>query len=117
MVESTIKKIWFICLWFASLALAGCFHIPDEDWLPSKNKVETWDIEKNKEVEEAFDLFMDWIDMISSGRNEIKNSESEELDTEVPDEELVVSPEYENVSDEGAIDEENEKLIENTVLE
>jgi len=37
-----MKKIWLFCLCLASLGLVGCFHIPDEDWLPSRNKVNTW---------------------------------------------------------------------------
>ena len=66
MMNKLIKKIWFICLWFVSLTLVGCFHVPDEDWLPSRNHVDTWDIKKDEELEQAINSFMNWIDMISS---------------------------------------------------
>ena len=81
MVNKLIKKIWFICLWLASLALAGCFHVPDEDWLLSSNKAETWDI-KNDEMDEALNSLMDWINMISSDWNDLKNNESDEISTD-----------------------------------
>ena len=71
-----IKKIWLICLWISSLALAGCFHIPDKDWLPSKNKAKTEEVKKNVEVEQAVNSFMDWINMISSEKGEVKNDEN-----------------------------------------
>ena len=78
-----MKKIWLICLCLASLGLAGCFHIPDEDWLPSRNKVKTEDVEKGVEFEQAVDSFMDWINMISSDWNEIKNDdENDEVNNE-----------------------------------
>lgn len=81
MVNKLIKRIWFICLWLASLALAGCFHIPDEDWLLSSNKAETWDI-KNDEMDEALDSFMEWINMISSERDKINKDEGATITTE-----------------------------------
>lgn len=80
MINKLIKKIWFICLWFASLSLVGCFHVPDEDWLPSKNKINTWNIEKENEMNQAIDSFMDWINTISSQRNEIKDNENKEVE-------------------------------------
>ena len=76
MVDKIIKQIWLICLWVASLSLVGCFHVPDEDWLPSKNKVSTWNIQKDEEIEQALDSFMYWINMISSEKSEIKNDEN-----------------------------------------
>ena len=82
MINKLIKKIWFICLWLASLALAGCFHVPDEDWLLSNNnKAETWDV-KNDEMYEALNSLMDWFDIISSGWNNVKNDESDEINTD-----------------------------------
>ena len=82
MINKLIKKIWFICLWLASLALAGCFHVPDEDWLLSNNnKAETWDV-KNDEMDEALNSLMDWFDIISSGWNNVKNDESDEINTD-----------------------------------
>ena len=67
MVEKSIKRIWLLCLCLASLSLVGCFHIPDEDWLPSKNKINSWYVRKDDEIEQAISSFMNWIDMISSG--------------------------------------------------
>jgi len=74
MVNKLIKKIWFICLWLASLALAGCFHVPEEDWLLSSNKTGTWDV-KNDEMDEVLNSLMDWINMISSDWNDLKNND------------------------------------------
>ena len=91
-----MKRIWLLCLCLASLTLVGCFHVPDKDWLPSRNKVETWTIEKNDEVEEALNSFMDWIDKISSQRSEMKNSEIEGSQDEDSGKEL----EYEVIGDE-----------------
>ena len=86
-----MKKIWLLCLCLASLGLAGCFHIPDEDWLPSKNKVNTWNTQ-NEEVENALNSFMDWINVVSTQRNGIKseeNEESEQIITEDSDENVI----------------------------
>ena len=74
-----MKKIWLFCLCLASLSLVGCFHIPDEDWLPSKNKVKTEETKSDPEFEEAIDSFMDWINMISSEWNEVNDEESNEI--------------------------------------
>jgi len=76
-----MKKIWFLCLCLASLSLVGCFHIPDEDWLPSRNKVKTEDVEKeNVEVEEAINSFVDWFNIISTQRSEMNENEITEED-------------------------------------
>ncbi len=82
MINKSIKKIWLVCLCFASIALAGCFHIPNEDWLPSKNKVDTWNTEQNDEMQQAVDSFAEGIDMISTQRNEMKNDKNVEINTE-----------------------------------
>ena len=82
MINKLIKKIWFICLWLASLALAGCFHVPDEDWLLSSDKAETWDV-KNDEMDEALNSLMDWINMISSNWNELGNEGNEEITEDI----------------------------------
>ena len=76
-----MKKIWLLCLCLASLSLVGCFHIPDEDWLPSRNKVNTWNTQ-SEDVEKALNSFMDWINVVSTQRNDMKNEWSEEIITE-----------------------------------
>ena len=68
-----MKRIRLICLCLASLGLAWCFHVPDEDWLPSRNKAKTEDV-KNDEVEQAINSFIDWVNMISSEWDEMKNN-------------------------------------------
>ena len=80
MINKLIKKIWFICLWFTSLTLAGCFHVPDEDWLLSDNNTETWNL-KNEEMDEVLNSFMEWINMISSGWNNL-NNKNDEINTD-----------------------------------
>ena len=75
MITKPLKKIWLICLWISSLCLVWCFHIPDEDWLPSRNKVKTEDVKNDGEVEQAINSLVDWIDMISSEWDEKKNNE------------------------------------------
>ena len=77
-----MKKIWLFCLCLASLSLVGCFHIPDKDWLPSKNTVKTWNIQQDEEMQQALNSFMDWINMISSDWNELKNEGNNEITTE-----------------------------------
>ena len=67
-----MKKIWLLCLCLASLSLAGCFHIPDKDWLPSKNKVNTWSTQKDNEMDQALKDIMEWINMIPSEWDERK---------------------------------------------
>ncbi len=98
-----MKKIWLLCLCLASLALAGCFHIPDEDWLPSKNKVNTWNTQ-NEEVENALNSFMDWINVVSTQRNDMKTEENEEIEqiiTEGSDENVI------EIEDDGTADNES----------
>jgi len=105
MINKSIKKVWLICLCLASLSLAGCFHIPDKDWLPSKNKVDTWDIKTHNEVDEAFDAFVQWIDIISSQRKGIK---SEENDNNIEDWNIISTENLEESPiQEDQIDEEN----------
>jgi len=77
-----MKKFWLFCLYLTSLSLVGCFHIPDEDWLPSKNKINTWDTQENEEIENAINEFMNWINIISSDWNDLKNEENSEITTE-----------------------------------
>ena len=104
-----MKKIWLLCLCLASLGLVGCFHIPDEDWLPSKNKINTWDTQKDDEMDQALNDIMGWINMISSDRNELKNEENNETTAEE-----VKNTEVEN----GAISDEIEnEEVENVVVE
>ena len=43
--------------------------------MPSRNKVNSEKVKKDVEFEQAVDSFMDWIIMISSDGNEIKNDE------------------------------------------
>lgn len=116
-----MKKIWLLCLCLACLSLAGCFHVPDEDWLPSRNKVNSEEVEKDVEFEQAVDSFMDWIIMISSDWNEIKNDEvnNEEFediiktwDENIDIEETVANDEV--VNNEETIDADGENQ-ENTV--
>lgn len=88
-----MKKIWIFCLCLASLSLVGCFHVPDEDWLPSKNKVETWNIQKDTEVEDAINSLTDWVNLISSQRDEKNNKVSESED-------IIMDEENESIIDE-----------------
>lgn len=81
-----MKKIWLFCLCLASLSLVGCFHVPDEDWLPSKNNAKTEDLKKNVEkdedVEQAINSLVQWIDKISSDWNGLENGENDGKITE-----------------------------------
>ena len=87
MVDKYIKRIWFVCLCLTSLSLVGCFHVPDEDWLPSRNKVET--TQKDNQVEETLNSFIDSVDMISSQRDEMKDNEEEQITYEELDENTI----------------------------
>ena len=79
-----MKKIWFFCLCLASLGLVGCFHVPDEDCLPNKNKIDTWNAQKDTWMQQAVESLMKWVNLISSQRdetkNEVNNEELEEVD-------------------------------------
>ena len=103
-----MKKIWLLCLCLASLGLVGCFHIPDEDWLPSKDKVNTWDTQKDNEMDQALNDIMEWINMFSSHRDDESNDESNGANTEESDdsniktENDIISSE-ENLSNEESI--------------
>ena len=81
MVNKSIKNIWLVCLWLTCLCLAGCFHIPDEDWLPSK-----WKIQDNKDKEdeliEAVNDLIEWVNIASSQRNEMKNNDEDKVSGE-----------------------------------
>ena len=106
MVNQSIKRIWFICLCLACLSLAGCFHIPDEDWLPSKNKVDIWDIQEDDQVEQALNSLIDWIDIISLQRTQVKDDDATNDENEASIEEL------KEITDEESIDwEESEDII------
>ena len=109
MLKNLTKIIWFISLWIASLSLVWCFHVPDEDWLPSKDKVDTWNIEKENEMEQAINSFMDWIDMISSEWNEMKNNEENDVDAE--NLKIDVVEMEENIESEENVG--NEEIVEN----
>jgi len=113
-----MKKIWLFCLCLASLGLVWCFHVPDEDWLPSKNKVDSEKVKNNIEVEQAIGSFMDWINSISSELDEMKNEEitTEEWENVEVEDEAVNNEEI--IDDEIADEEfENEVIEENTVSE
>ena len=122
MINKSFKKIWLICLWVASLCLVWCFHIPDEDWLPSRNKVKTEEVEKDVELEQAVDSFINWIDQISSEWNEMKNGENNEVDVENLEDDIVEMEENidgeENIENEEVVEDEgevveNEEVVEN----
>lgn len=105
MINTFLEKIWLICLWIASLCLVWCFHIPDEDRLPSRNKVKTEEVKKDVELEQAVDSFMDWIDQISSEWNEMKNGENNEVDAENLESDVV---EVENIENEEVVEDVDE---------
>lgn len=109
-----MKKIWLFCLCLASLSLAWCFHVPDEDWLPSRNKIKTENVEKDEEVEQAINSFMQWIDIISSDWNELGNEENVEFTENIDVEALGESTDNEEITADEA---ENEEIEENNSSE
>ena len=119
-----MKKIWLFCLCLASLSLVWCFHVPDEDWLPSRNKINSEEVKNDKEVEDAIDSFMDWINTISSDwndtkdDNEVNNEEAEEV-IEIENENIDIEERIENeeiANNEEMINTENEdQEIENAI--
>lgn len=119
MVNKSIKKIWLFCLCLASLSLIWCFHVPDEDYLLSKD--ETEDIQKDEELEQALDLFMEWFNLISSERDEVKNDEVDDWELEESLSENENIDNEDKVSNEEVVDEETpndeNQEIENTVSE
>lgn len=79
-----MKKIWLFCLCLVSLSLAWCFHVPNEDWLPSKNKIESWSTQSDKEMEDAINSLTDWVNLIwtqwDEKNNEVIESENITVD-------------------------------------
>ena len=108
MISNCINKIGFICLCLTTLVLVGCFHIPSEDRLPNKNKVITWNAEKDEELEQTLNSFMNSINLISSQLNEDKDSETNGND-QLEDNNLTES-EDNNISYEGTIEEEIDNI-------
>ena len=106
-----MKQIWLLCLCLASLSLAGCFHIPDEDWLPSRNKVNTWNTQ-NDDAEKALNSFMDWINIVSSQRNELNNEQSENIVTENSDENIIEVEDDDTTENESIDWESGDNIIE-----
>lgn len=99
MTNKYIKRIWLLCLWLASLSLVGCFHVPDEDWLPNKWKVQEETIQQD-ELSDAFNSLIEWVNVVSSQRNEMKNNEdNNEVDIEEVSE-TSDEIEYETIDDE-----------------
>ncbi len=78
MRNNYIRIIWLICITLTSLALVGCFHIPNEDRLPNKNKTNTWNTERDIELEQTVNSFINSINLISSQINENKGNEIHE---------------------------------------
>ena len=74
MINKYIKRIWLLCLWLTGLSLVGCFHVPDEDWLPNKWKVQEG-ITQQDELSDAFNSLIEWVNIVSSQWNEMKNNE------------------------------------------
>lgn len=112
-----MKKIWFICLCLAGLTLAWCFHIPDEDWLPSRN-AKTEDIEKNVEkdedVEQAINSLVQWIDEISTDWNELENEENIDVTEDVDVDVSEKNNDNEEITDDKV---ENGEIEENIISE
>ena len=108
MVDKSIKKILLICLCLISFSLVGCFHVPDKDWLPNRNKVNTWDIKNNEEMEDAINSLMNGVNIISSEWNvlneydEINDEETEQIPLETKTDTI----DDEIFSDTGTIDSE-----------
>ena len=85
-----MKKIWLLCLCLASLGLAGCFHIPDEDWIPSRNKVKINDTKnEDVEMEQAINSLMDWFNKASNQWNEKNIKANDEINIEEWNEDIV----------------------------
>lgn len=108
-----MKRIWIFCLCLASLSLVGCFHVPDEDWLPSKNSVDIWDIQKDDEMDQALNDIMEWINMVSSQRNDMKNEENEESEQIINEgsDENVIEINEDNIADNESTDWETGDIV------
>ena len=113
-----MKKIWLFCLCLASLSLVGCFHVPDEDWLPSKNNAKTEDLKKNVEkdedVEHAINSLVQWIDKISSDWNEFGNEENIDITEDVDVDATEKNNDNEEITDDKV---ENGEIEENIISE
>ena len=113
MLNNLIKKIWIICLWIASLCLVWCFHIPDEDWIPSRNKVEINDTKnEDVEMEQAINSLMDWFNKASNQWNEKNIKANDEINVEEWNEDIVENEIDFNENEENETD-NNEKINQN----
>ena len=109
-----MKKIWLLCLCLASLSLIGCFHIPDEDWLPSKNKTKSENMKKDEDVEQAINSLVQWIDKISSDWNEFGNEENIDITEDVDVDVSEKNNDNEEITDDKV---ENGEIEENIISE
>ena len=66
-----------------------CFHIPDEDWIPSRNKVKTEDVKNDGEVEQAINSLVDWFNKASNQWNEKNIKANDEINIEEWNEDIV----------------------------
>lgn len=107
-----IQKIWFFSLCLSLVILTGCFHIPDEDWLPSKNKVK---VETTNNEEQ---IFLDSINTAKNMLNNINNSEetsnneSTIINEEITNEEIIEDIDETKIFE----DTENSQNIDTNVL-
>ena len=109
-----MKKIWLFCLCLVSFSLAGCFHIPDEDWLPNKNKIKTEDLKEDDDVEQAINSLVQWIDKISSDWNEFGNEENIDITEDVDVDATEKNNDNEEITDDKV---ENGEIEENIISE
>jgi len=76
------SKIWFLFLCGISLTLAWCFHIPDEDWIFTKNSP----VEEKKlthEESEFIDSMNVLLDEFQKDNSNENNNEPSERENEI----------------------------------
>jgi hypothetical protein len=90
-----------------------CFHIPDEDWIPSRNKVKINDTKnEDVEMEQAINSLMDWFNKASNQWNEKNIKANDEINIEEWNEDIVEIEKDFDENEENETD-NNEKINQN----
>jgi hypothetical protein len=90
-----------------------CFHIPDEDWIPNRNKVKINDTKnEDVEMEQAINSLKDWFNKASNQWNKKNIKANDEINIEEWNEDIVENEIDFNENEENETD-NNEKINQN----
>lgn len=90
MEKNSSKKIWFLSICGICFLLTGCFHVPDEDWIFTKDSPT-----KNKDTSYEESQFINSVNTLINGvQNDEINKNSDKQDVQ-----WIESEKYSEISD------------------